>query len=216
MDDVTEASDRELWDRAAAGEPQCFGEIFDRHAAAVHAYCRVRSSGHEDGSSSAADLVSIVFLEAWRRRRDVRLHEESALPWLLGVARRVLLHRARTARRHRAMLARLPPDGADAVPEEAADLASVVARRLDDRHRAAAVSRAFARLRTREREVLTLCVWGGLDHAAAAVALGVPVGTVKSRLSRARTRLRALTEAEERMPGAPAVPATPAIPERQR
>ena len=194
-----EITDRELWQRASAGEPDCFGAIFDRHAAAVHAYCRARIGAPGEGGGDPADLVSVVFLEAWRRRSEVQLHEESALPWLLGVSRRVLWHRARTTRRHRSALARLPSmGGADHL---VADPADEVASRLDDTHRLAAVRRAFGRLRPAEQEVLTLCVWGGLDYTAAAVAMGVPVGTVRSRLSRVRVRLAELADVEERRPG---------------
>ena len=194
-------SDRELWRRAAAGEAECFGLIFDRHGASVHAYCQARSdgSGDEQGESPA-DLVSVVFLEAWRRRQDVLLEGESALPWLLGVARRVLLHRARTFRRHRAALARLPA-GSGLAPDQVDDPAEEIARRLDASHRLTAVRFAFHALRASDREVLLLCVWGGLDYAEAAVALGVPVGTVRSRLSRARTRLADLAA---RVPAPPA------------
>jgi RNA polymerase sigma-70 factor (ECF subfamily) len=187
-----ETSDRELWRRAAAGEAECFGLIFDRHGASIHAYCRARLGGAGDQrGESPADLVSVVFLEAWRRRRDVTLEGESALPWLLGVARRVLLHRARTLRRHRAALERLPA-GSELSREQLDDPADEIAQRLDDGHRLAAVRSAFGALRESDREVLLLCVWGGLDYAGAAVALGVPVGTVRSRLSRARVRLAEL------------------------
>jgi RNA polymerase sigma-70 factor, ECF subfamily len=186
-----ETSDQELWRRAAAGESECFGLIFDRHGAAVHAYCRARSGGYVDEiGESAADLVSVVFLEAWRRRRDVVIESDSALPWLIGVARRVMLHRARTVRRHRAALARLPSAQSGQIDDPADD----VARRLDDTRRLSDVRQAFSRLRERDREVLLLCVWGGLDYESAAVALGVPVGTVRSRLSRARTRLSDLAD----------------------
>jgi RNA polymerase sigma factor (sigma-70 family) len=187
-----ETSDQELWRRAAEGEAECFGLIFDRHGAAVHAYCQVRTV--DQHGESASDLVSVVFLEAWRRRRDVVLEGNSALPWLLGVARRVMLHRARTVRRHRAALARLPAD-TSLSPGKVDDPADEIARRLDDGRRLVAVRQAFARLRDSEREVLLLCVWGGLDYASAAVALGVPVGTVRSRLSRARERLAQLADA---------------------
>lgn len=179
-----QTTDRELWERAAAGEADCFGTIFDRHAGRVHAYLRTRVG--PDGE--AQDLVSVVFLEAWRARRRVRLHEDSALPWLLGVAHRVALRRHRSVSRHRAALARLP------APADVRDPADDVAGRLDDLRRLDAVHRAFVRLRTSDQEVLALCAWGGLDYAAAAVAMGVPVGTVRSRLSRARARLTALAD----------------------
>jgi RNA polymerase sigma-70 factor (ECF subfamily) len=197
---TAERGDRDLWRRAAT-EPDCFGEIFDRHAAAVHAYCRARLAISErDGVVGAADLVSVVFLEAWRRRGDVELSQESALPWLLGVARRVLLHRARSVRRHQAALSRLGPldAGSPSAQGSDGDPAEAVARRLDGERRLAAVLAAFRQLRPAEQEVLTLCVWGGLDYACAAVALGVPVGTVRSRLSRARARLAALTDRADR------------------
>jgi RNA polymerase sigma-70 factor, ECF subfamily len=71
----------------------------------------------------------------------------------------------------------------------------------------AAAKAALAALRPAEREVFALCVWSGLDYATAAEALGVPVGTVRSRLSRARTKLRAL--AERALPPTPAPPAAP-------
>jgi RNA polymerase sigma-70 factor (ECF subfamily) len=192
-----ETSDRELWRRAAEGETECFGVIFDRHGAAVSAYCRARV-GDQHGESPA-DLVSVVFLEAWRRRREVVLAADSALPWLIGVARRVLLHRARTFRRHRAALERLP-SGTGLAPGLVDDPADDVARRLDDSRRLSAVQSAFGQLREGEREVLLLCVWGGLDYAAAAVALDVPVGTVRSRLSRARQRLAELADAAPARP----------------
>ncbi|RYE92181.1 MAG: hypothetical protein EOO78_29250 [Oxalobacteraceae bacterium] len=81
---AAQLSDNELWRRAVAGDPGSFGVIFDRHADAVHSYCARRV-----GSLDAADdLVSIVFLEAWRRRNDVELVEGGALPWLYGIAGR--------------------------------------------------------------------------------------------------------------------------------
>jgi RNA polymerase sigma factor (sigma-70 family) len=177
--DTTRADDGELWRRARDGEPECFGVLFDRHGEAVRAYCARRT-----GSLDAADdLVSIVFLEAWRRRDEVELVDGNALPWLYGIARRTIQHRRRTALRHRRALDRLPP------PPATPDHADEVAGRLDDEHHLARLRAAFARLRPPDRDVLVLCVWQGLTYAEAAVALGVPVGTVRSRLSRARARL---------------------------
>jgi DNA-directed RNA polymerase specialized sigma24 family protein len=134
-----EASDRELWRRAAEGEPECFGLIFDRHGPAVHAYCRARTA--DQHGESPADLISVVFLEAWRRRGDMVLEAESALPWLLEVARRVVLQRARTVRRHRAVLARLPV-GSGLAPGQVDDPADEIAHRLDDTRRLSAVRTA--------------------------------------------------------------------------
>ncbi|MGK5685489.1 RNA polymerase sigma factor [Actinoplanes sp. URMC 104] len=182
---MTRAGDGELWRRAREGEPEAFGVLFDRHGEAVRAFCARRS-----GSLDAADdLVSIVFLEAWRRRGDVELVDGNALPWLYGIARRTVQHRWRTALRHRRALDRL--GAAPAAPDHADE----VAARLDDERELARLREAFERLRPPDRDVLVLCVWQGLTYAEAAVALGVPVGTVRSRLSRARARLEATAEA---------------------
>jgi RNA polymerase sigma-70 factor (ECF subfamily) len=104
-------------------------------------------------------------------------------PWLLGIATHKAANANRGLRRRVAFLARRP------APPPVADFAEEVAGRLDDARRLAAVTEALGRLRRQEREVISLCVWGGLDYAQAAQALGVPVGTVRSRLSRARARL---------------------------
>jgi RNA polymerase sigma-70 factor (ECF subfamily) len=73
------------------------------------------------------------------------------------------------------------------------DFADEVVSRMRDSEQLAAAAAALGRLRAAEREVFALCVWSGLDYAQAAEALGVPIGTVRSRLSRARSRLRELT-----------------------
>ena len=176
---MTGPPDRQLWQRACAGDGDAFGVLFDRHHEAVRGYC-ARRVGSVD---AADDLVSIVFLEAWRRRSDVELVHDSVLPWLYGVAGNTVRRRTRTAMRHRRLLDRLP--GADVTPDHAED----VAARLDDSRELERVTTALGRLRRIDQEVLVLCLWQGLDYASAAVALGVPVGTVRSRLSRARARL---------------------------
>ncbi len=127
--------------------------------------------------------MSLTFLDAWRLRG--RLDEEggSPRPWLLGIATNVTRNTRRAARRHAAAVSRLPRDEAER------DIADEVAARLDDTAELALVRTALTTLRRAEREVLALCVWSGLDYQAAAEALGVPVGTVRSRLSRARAKL---------------------------
>lgn len=179
--------DAQLWRLAAGGRAEAFGALFERHEHAVRSYCHRRTGSLDE----AEDLTSIVFLEAWRRRTDVELHGDSLLPWLLGVAGNVLRHRWRAAARHRAALSRLP------APPVSADHADTVAARIDDANGLDRTQRAFRRLRPADQEVLTLCVFQELDYAAAAVALGIPVGTVRSRLSRARARLAALVDAGE-------------------
>lgn len=140
----------------------------------------------------AEDITSLVFLEGWRRRRSSDLTHASALPWLYGIANNIIRHQGRSHLRHQRMLARLPRAGTEP------DLAGGVVGRLEDERRMALVLAAMALLTEVEREVVALCIWSGLGYAEASIATGVPVGTVKSRLARARQRLRdATTESEE-------------------
>jgi RNA polymerase sigma factor (sigma-70 family) len=167
-------TDRELLD-----SPAGFGTLFERHGRAIYNYCFRRTADW----SAAEDLTSVVFLEAWRKRKDVRLHQATVLPWLYGVATNVLRNRSRSLRRYRAALERLPRG-------HEADFADDVAERLDDQYRMRAVLDAFRALPKRDQDVLALCMWSELSYEEAAVALDVPVGTIRSRLSRARARLR--------------------------
>jgi RNA polymerase sigma-70 factor (ECF subfamily) len=174
-----DTNQRELRRRIRAGDHDAFGDLFDAYARSVYNHA-FRLTGEW---SAAEEIVSLTFLDAWRLR--TRLDEEggSPRPWLLGIATNVTRNTRRAARRHAAALARLPRE------EAAGDFADEVAGRVDDAARLDLVRIALAKLRRPEREVLALCVWSGLDYAAAAESLGVPVGTVRSRLSRARTKL---------------------------
>lgn len=166
--------------RIRAGDREAFAVLYEEYARTVynHAY---RLTGDW---STAEEVLSETFLAAWRTRQAIEPEGDSLRPWLLGIA----TNKARNANRGRgrrlAFLARRP------APEPVADIADATAGRVDDARRLAAVQRALGGLRRQEREVLVLCVWSGLDYAEAAEALGVPVGTVRSRLSRARTRLQ--------------------------
>ncbi|MFI9783582.1 RNA polymerase sigma factor [Kitasatospora sp. NPDC051984] len=138
----------------------------------------------------AEDVVSLTFLEAWRLRTRVEPEGESLRPWLLGIATNVIRNTRRAARRHRKVLAALPPR------EVAPDFAVELTSRMADAEEIAAAKAALEQLCPADREVFALCVWEGLDHAAVAEALGKPIGTIRSRLSRARSRLRNLTAKE--------------------
>lgn len=168
--------------RVHAGDPDAFRELFDEHVRSVYNH-GFRLTGNW---STAEDVVSLTFLEAWRLRERVDVDGGSLRPWLLGIATNVARNVRRAARRHAGALVRLPKD--DVVP----DFADEVMARIDDRQSLALVRAALASLRKPEREVLALCVWSGLEYAEAAEALGVPIGTVRSRLSRARKKLNRL------------------------
>ncbi|MFD1275388.1 RNA polymerase sigma factor [Streptomyces kaempferi] len=118
--------------------------------------------------------------------------DESVRPWVYGIATNVLRNRGRSARKHQLTLARFP------APDTVPDFSDEVAERIDDGERLAAARAAVAKLRRGDRDVFMLCVWSDLSYTAASEALGIPVGTVRSRLSRARTRLLKLTEQELR------------------
>jgi RNA polymerase sigma factor (sigma-70 family) len=170
--------------RVHAGDPDAFRELFDEHARSVYNHA-FRLTGNW---SAAEDVVSLTFLEAWRLRQrvDVAADGGTLRPWLLGIATNVARNVRRAARRHDNALARLPRP--DVVP----DFADDVNAQIDDRQRLAVAMTALAALRLAEREVLALCVWAGLEYAEAAEALGVPIGTIRSRLARARTKLAKL------------------------
>lgn len=179
---MEELTDGALWRQAAAGSTPSFGALFDRHARAVYNYCFRRVGDW----ALAEDLMSIVFLEAWRKRRGLVLSGESVLPWLLGVATNVVRNQRRALRRFDAALTRLPKG------DYQHDFADEIVDRLDDERRMQAILRAVRRLPQRQQEVLALCAWSGLTYEEAAIALNVPIGTVRSRLSRARKGVRAI------------------------
>ncbi|WP_229338869.1 RNA polymerase sigma factor [Streptomyces flavotricini] len=178
---------------------QLFAEIYEAHARAVYAHA-VRMTADRAGGE---DIVSLTFLEAWRLRETLD-SVSSHRAWLFGIATNVIRNTRRAARRHRDAIARLP--SSDTVP----DLADDVVSRITDAAQAAAALAVLNRLRRADREILLLHVWSGLSHDEVAQACGVPVGTVRSRLSRARARLRKLAAAYlAEPPASRRVPASP-------
>ncbi|WP_330331010.1 RNA polymerase sigma factor [Streptomyces sp. NBC_00536] len=163
---------------------QLFAEFYETHARAVYAHA-VRMTADLAG---AEDIVSLTFLEAWRLR-DALDDVNSQRAWLFGVATNVMRNSRRAARRHSHAMTRLPPP--DLVP----DPADAVVSRITDTAQAAAAFAALEKLRSTDREILLLCVWSGLSQEEVAQVCDLPVGTVRSRLSRARARLRKLAAA---------------------
>lgn len=177
--------------RVRAGEPDAFAELFDVHARAVYNHAFRLTADW----SVAEDVMSTTYMEAWRRHASIEPEGGSLRPWLMGIATNVARSHCRSNRRYRAA-ATAAAAAAGAGEAEVADHADETAGRLDDRRRISATLTALSSLRRPEREVLALCLWEGMEYADAARALGVPIGTVRSRLSRARTKLRKLADAE--------------------
>lgn len=150
-----------------------FRALFDSHRRLVLGYALRRV----DEPADAADVVAETFLIAWRKLGDVP-EGEAARAWLLGVARRVLANQRRGERRRTGLADRL-----------AGELA--VAPLLVPSERDETVRRALAQLSESDRELILLAAWEGLSPAEIAVATGALAVTVRSRLSRARRRLRA-------------------------
>lgn len=163
---------------ASLEQPDAFGELFERHAAEMHRFLSRRVGELAD------DLLGDLFAIAFERRAAYRAELADARPWLYGIAANLVWrHHRAEATRYRA-LARVPltvvaPDGShEAV--SSADAAAVRPR----------LAQALAALSTTDRDVVLLLAWGQLDQAEAAAALGIPLGTVRSRLHRVRQQLR--------------------------
>ena len=198
---AVELDDSVLWSRARSGDSEAFGMLFERHGRTIYNYCFRRVGSW----AVAEDLVSIVFLEAWRRV-DKQLPSGKELPWLFGIATNVVRNRRRSERRYAAALRRVSQPSSEPTFADDSD------ERIDDEELMGRALALLGRLPRREQEVFALCAWSGLSYEDAAVALQIPVGTVRSRLSRARARLleldpgighegdrmQAITEAVER------------------
>lgn len=183
---MSESSDRALWGRGLDGDSAAFGILFERHAGRIYNYCFRRTADW----ALAEDLTSTTFLLAWRSRGQEQLQAESALPLLYGIATNVLRNRRRSLKRGREAFARLP------LPRvEEPDFAEEAATRVDDQSAMRELLMLFSRLPRREQDVMALCEWSELSYEDAAVALGIPIGTVRSRLARGRRRLRELATA---------------------
>ena len=178
---MSSPSDAEVIGRSL-GEPEAFGLIYDRHAPTV-----LRFLGRRAGAEVAEGLVGELFRIAFERRKTFDPSRASALPWLYGIGSNLLLkHRRGEARRLRAS-ARMA--AADEAVDRRASAAARDAHLLFPR-----VAAAIESLPDGEREALLLFAWEELSYQSVAEALELPIGTVRSRLNRARARLRELIE----------------------
>uniref|UniRef100_A0AAU2VPE0 RNA polymerase sigma factor n=2 Tax=unclassified Streptomyces TaxID=2593676 RepID=A0AAU2VPE0_9ACTN len=201
-----EETDAQVIERSR-DEPELFAALFDRYADAVHRYAARRL-----GPEAAEDLMAETFTTAFQRRHSYDLSRGDARPWLFGITTNLVSrHRRSEARRFKA-LARVPEPVEHEEP--VADLAVARAGATGVRRELAA---ALSGLSARHRDVVLLVAWADLDYEEAAQALGVPVGTVRSRLHRARSRLReALGGCDPTGPADPGRPADPADPAHAR
>ncbi|TVU63959.1 RNA polymerase sigma factor [Paenarthrobacter nitroguajacolicus] len=172
--------DAALWKRCVEGDADALGLLFDRHSDAVFRYCLSRTGSWHD----AEELVSVTFLEAWRQRRNLALQRDSLLPWLLGVATNAARNSARSIRRYEQFLGRLPHS--PSVP----DHSTAADERLDTERQVRELLEGTTALTGGERDVLLLCVMNGYSYEEAAASLGVRIGTVRSRVNRAKKKLR--------------------------
>ncbi|HEY3550638.1 MAG TPA: RNA polymerase sigma factor [Gaiellaceae bacterium] len=154
-----------------------FEEVFEAELDSLHGYLARRL-----GSAAADDLAADTFVIAYRRWSDFDA-SRPVRPWLYGIAANLLQHHWRKERR---MLRAYARTGLDPVAQD--DEAAV--ERLDARAENAHLAQALAELRPAERDVLLLHAWAELSDGDIAQALSLPVGTVKSRLSRARDHMR--------------------------
>jgi RNA polymerase sigma-70 factor (ECF subfamily) len=170
-------------------DPERFAGLFDRHAGEVHRYLARRV-----GPDNADDLVAETFLIAFSQRDRYDPSRGNARPWLYGIATNLVgRHRRNEVRFFRA-IARTGADPAAGAGPAALHAAEPLADRVTERVAAERVRRqlaaALARLRQGDRDVLLLVAAGGFDYQEVALALGIPLGTVSSRLARARRKLR--------------------------
>ncbi|MEV8376313.1 RNA polymerase sigma factor [Kribbella sp. NPDC056861] len=183
-------SDREVWDRLGTGDESALTELFHRHSDAVYNFAFRRTSSW----SAAEDVVQATFLALWRRARDRRIDAltlESARPLLLVMAGHECGNVLRAFRRQTALRDRIELiDQTGHVPDHSAGAAA----RVDDERAMSDLRRILERIPAKQREVVELVVWSECSMADAARALGIPEGTVKSRLARARTTLVGLID----------------------
>ena len=169
--------------QASRQQPDRFGVIFDRHYAVVHAYLRSRI-----GSTLAADIAAETFVTAFRRRETYDHAHVNARPWLFGIASNLLRRHHRQERRELRAYAR------------AADQLVTGTAQVPDEPLGGQLARALASLSREEREALFLYACADLSYDEISQALEIPIGTVRSRLSRARGRVRELLEPELAIP----------------
>lgn len=164
-------------------DPECFARVFDRYYVVIHGYVARRL-----GQGLADDLASETFLIAFAKRDRYDQSRADARPWLFGIASNLVARHHRAEHRRYRATART---GVDEVSESHADQVVV---RLDAMARRSALAAALSEIPAKDRDVLLLVAWAELTSEQAGQALGIPAGTARSRLHRARQRIQVALE----------------------
>lgn len=165
--------------RRSRDSPDVFGELYDRHASIIYKYAARRA-----GDFAADDVTAETFLVAWEQLATYDLDREDARPWLFGIATNLL-------RRHHRAEARILKTAAKAASRESiSDDSDQIAAQVDATVATARIARTLKSMAAIDRETLLLYAWADLTYEGIALAMEVPVGTVRSRLNRARRTLR--------------------------
>lgn len=183
-------TDAELISRSLT-EPTLFAEILDRHARAVHRYLARRI-----GADDAEELISEVFIIAFERRDRFDLLVDTAAPWLFGIARNLVSRWYRTVSRRDRAFERLLSRSTIDIGDSLDDVVDV----LDAQRLAQSLGQALDAIAEADREALLLFAWENLTYEQIAQTQGVPIGTVRSRMFRARRILRELVEPAGQLP----------------
>ena len=172
--DLTTESDSDLVRRTATGDRAALSEIFDRYAPTVTRYAWALVDSRMD----VEEVVQDTLVTMWRRSGEIRLHDDSLLPWLLVACRNHAMNLRRARRR----------SSADELPLELVDLGAEDA--AEARERLRWVRDEIRALGPLDQQVVELCLVEGRSYAEAAKALGISVGSLTQRVSRSRARLR--------------------------
>jgi RNA polymerase sigma-70 factor (ECF subfamily) len=165
---------------ASLRDPEWFAPIYDRHGPALYRFAARRL-----GPEAAEDVVADAVLAAFRVRHRYDATRADVLPWLFGILTREISARRRAERARYRLLSLTPPD----LPQEGP--ADRVVEAVTAAAVAAPLAGALTQLAARDRDVLLLVAWADLSYQEVASALRIPVGTVRSRLNRARRKLKA-------------------------
>lgn len=175
---------------ASLTDPAAFGTVFDRHATVLHRYLVRRV-----GAVEADALLGELFLIAFEKRSSFDTGRDSARPWLYGIGTNLIARHRRSEERRLRALGRLATQR-----QPAHDLAAQVSGAVDASMAWHDVVVALTSLPEAERDTLVLFAWESLSYAQIADSLGIPIGTVRSRINRSRKRLRELKPTIDEQP----------------